>query len=87
MTKEQDKILTITDEWYKFRSMVAPKGATQVQLRVMRTAFFAGAFVAQLKNLEIVSKTENDEIAEMEMMKMNKEVEIEVRKNMVIGGE
>ena len=72
----------MNEEWEYYRQIVIPQNAPPVQLKTMREAFFAGAFVYATKVLQIVDVYDNDELAETRMEQLFKEVQAEVKKGL-----
>jgi len=76
---KRPELRSFADEWEVYRTMVIPKEAGEVQVRVMKEAFYAGAYVAQSMSLVIGERYKYDEYMEQKMAELYNDVRAEVQ--------
>ena len=78
-TEKQIGEMSIEEEWKLYRKEVIHKDANEVQVKVMKSAFFAGAFVSQSMTIAIVDNY-TEEVAEMILGKLHEDTKTELTK-------
>ncbi len=76
---KRPELRSFADEWEIYRTMVIPKEAGEAQVRVMKEAFYAGAYIAQSMSLAIGGLYTSDEIMEQKMAELYNDVRAEVQ--------